>query len=131
MDLNDAEHTFNVLEDYGNVPEDAPDEPYRVFFGRVVDWGKRELVNEFSIKDRQFIGNTTMDPLLAFLMANQAKVSVFNSSLKPYLLYCRTYGWVATLAWESAGNFKSDHNSEIRYFHNSKFSHSNSQCYVN
>lgn len=74
VDLNNAQHQFSILEDYGNVAEEVPEEPVRVFFGRDVGSGCRNLINRFTIKDRWFIGNTTMDPHLAFLMANQAKV---------------------------------------------------------
>jgi tRNA (guanine10-N2)-methyltransferase len=34
--------------------------------------GKQTVVNSFNLKDRCFIGNTTMDPLLSLVMANMA-----------------------------------------------------------
>lgn len=34
--------------------------------------GQRSLVNDISLKTRKFIGNTSMDPTLSLLMANQA-----------------------------------------------------------
>ena len=76
VDLNQPDHSFNILEDYGDDARNVAEEPLRVFFGRVLGVGRRGLINQFSIKKRHFISNTTMDPQLAFLMANQAKVSV-------------------------------------------------------
>ena len=35
----------------------------------------RHLLDSYSIKKRRYIGNTSMDTTLSFLMANQAKVS--------------------------------------------------------
>lgn len=34
--------------------------------------GQRDMVKTISLKTRKFIGNTSMDPLLSLLMANQA-----------------------------------------------------------
>ena len=38
--------------------------PCRLFFGRCVGEGRRDLLTRMSIKTRKFIGNTTMDPTL-------------------------------------------------------------------
>ena len=38
--------------------------------------GQRNLLHQYSVKNRIFIGNTSMDAQLSFLMANQAKVSI-------------------------------------------------------
>jgi tRNA (guanine10-N2)-methyltransferase len=35
---------------------------------------QREVISHYSVKKRHFIGNTSMDAQLTFLMANQAKV---------------------------------------------------------
>jgi len=36
--------------------------------------GQRHLLKKYSLKTRHFIGNTSMDPQLSFLMANQGQV---------------------------------------------------------
>jgi len=76
VDLKSPEHIFYILEDYGENPHDTPLEPLRVFFGRLIAHGQRHLIQEYSIKTRHFIGNTSMDAQLSFIMANQAKVCV-------------------------------------------------------
>lgn len=74
VDLKSPQHIFYILEDYGENPHDTPPEPLRVFFGRLIAHGQRHLIQEYSIKTRHFIGNTSMDAQLSFIMANQAKV---------------------------------------------------------
>jgi tRNA (guanine10-N2)-methyltransferase len=66
------------LEDYGDSPNTAPLEPLRIFFGREIGHGQRHLITQYAVRERHFIGNTSMDAQLSFIMANQAKVSVFN-----------------------------------------------------
>ena len=89
VDLKRAQHTFYVMEDYGDCPKTAPEDPLRVFFGRQIGCGQRDLINRFSIKKRHFIGGTSMDAHLAFLMANQAKVCVheIKSYHQPFMGY--------------------------------------------
>lgn len=41
-------------------------------------YGQRNLLHQYSVKNRIFIGNTSMDAQLSFLMANQAKVGIDN-----------------------------------------------------
>ena len=87
VDLRHADHEFHILEDYGDDPNSAPMEPLRIFFGRLIGHGQRDLINRYSVKTRHFIGNTSMDSQLSLIMANQAKVS--PTSLSPSLpRYC-------------------------------------------
>ena len=37
------------------------------------------MIHKYSLKTRHFIGNTSMDPQLSFLMANQGKVRLIFS----------------------------------------------------
>ena len=64
-----------MIEDYGDNPNSSPSEPFRVFFGRLISHGQRHLIRHYSVKNRLFIGNTSMDAQLSLIMANQAKVS--------------------------------------------------------
>ncbi|UYV78616.1 hypothetical protein LAZ67_16002179 [Cordylochernes scorpioides] len=49
------------------------------------DWKKRRLLNKYSLKTRKFIGNTSMDPTLAFCMANMARVQRGDLVLDPFV----------------------------------------------
>ena len=77
VDLENPTHEFHVLEDYGDNPNAASGEPVRVFFGRLLSHGQRHLIKHYSVKNRLFIGNTSMDAQLSLIMANQAKVSMW------------------------------------------------------
>ena len=74
VDLKNPQHEFHILEDYGVHHSATPLEPLRVFFGRLIGHGQRGLIHHYSLKTRHFIGNTSMDPQLSLIMANQAKV---------------------------------------------------------
>ena len=45
-----------------------------IFIDMQVEHGQRHLFKQYSLKTRRFIGNTSMDPQLSFLMANQGQV---------------------------------------------------------
>ena len=47
--------------------------------------GQRHLANKYSIKKRHFIGNTSMDPTLALIMANMAKVTHNTVVFDPFV----------------------------------------------
>ena len=40
--------------------------------------GQRHLIHQYSLKTRRFIGNTSMEAQMSFLMANQARVGVVH-----------------------------------------------------
>ncbi|KAJ1797139.1 hypothetical protein LPJ59_003325 [Coemansia sp. RSA 2399] len=67
------EMEFLVCEDYGrtNLPV-PPETPKKLWFGRIVGRGSRQLVDMFDVKKRKYLGNTTMDAELSLVMANQA-----------------------------------------------------------
>lgn len=98
VDLNNPLHEFHVLEDYGENPNTASSEPLRVFFGRLVSHGQRHLIKHYSVKNRLFIGNTSMDAQLSLLMANQAKVRPGSLVYDPFagtgsvLVACAHFG---------------------------------------
>ena len=54
-------------------------------FGRLVGEGQRDRIRKLDIKKRKFIGNTTMDPQLALLMANIGKVREGSTVLDPFV----------------------------------------------
>ncbi len=73
--MKNPDHEFHLLEDYGDNPHTVPQDPLRVFFGRLIAHGQRHLIKHYAVKDRLFIGNTSMDAQLSLIMTNQAKVS--------------------------------------------------------
>lgn len=47
--------------------------------------GQRDLIRSHSVKNRHFIGNTSMDAGLSFIMANHAKVKVNDLVFDPFV----------------------------------------------
>ncbi|CAH1975401.1 unnamed protein product [Acanthoscelides obtectus] len=85
VDLKTPDVTFQYIEYYGIIPHCPPEQPYEVFFGRWVASGLRQLIKKLSLKTRKFIGNTSMDPQLSLLMANQAKVTDGSLVVDPFV----------------------------------------------
>ncbi|RXN06957.1 tRNA (guanine(10)-N2)-methyltransferase-like protein [Labeo rohita] len=85
VNLKDPEHIFCLLEDYGSDPNDIPEEPFHIYFGRWIADGQRELIRSYSVKKRHFIGNTSMDAGLSFIMANHAKVKADDLVYDPFV----------------------------------------------
>ena len=94
VDIKNSQHVFHIVEDYGDDPNSAPLDPVRIFFGRWVGNGQRNLISRYAVRERHFIGNTSMDAQLSFIMANQAKVS-----LEPKRFACTTGSEITTSQW--------------------------------
>ncbi|KAM7420355.1 hypothetical protein PAMA_014866 [Pampus argenteus] len=96
--LKSPQHIFSLLEDYGPDPNNIPDHPNHIYFGRWVADGQRELIRSHSVKNRHFIGNTSMDAGLSFIMANHAKVKENDVAFDPFvgtgslLVACSQFG---------------------------------------
>ena len=99
VSLQNPDVTLIELEFSGFDHNNLPEEPINLFFGRFVADGQRELNAKFSLKKRCFIGNTSMDPQLSFLMANLACVEKGSLMLDPF---CGTGGLMLTAAWFGA-----------------------------
>eukprot|EP00795_Rhopilema_esculentum_P008623 gene8623-14635_t len=82
--LNDPSHTLCLLLDFHSSNAESEGCKY-IYFGRLVARGQRELLHKFSLKTRYFIGNTSMDPQLSFLMANQGKVQRGSFVFDPFV----------------------------------------------
>lgn len=50
-----------------------------------ISCGLRQLIQTLSLKSRKFIGNTSMDPQLSLLMANQAKIKNGDIIVDPFV----------------------------------------------
>ncbi|KAM8946538.1 tRNA (guanine(10)-N(2))-methyltransferase TRMT11 [Pelodytes ibericus] len=85
VNLQNAEHIFYLLEDYGPEPNNPQKEPLEIFFGRWIADGQRDLINSYSVKKRHFIGNTSMDAGLSFIMANHARVKANDVVFDPFV----------------------------------------------
>nr|XP_026498504.1 tRNA (guanine(10)-N2)-methyltransferase homolog [Vanessa tameamea] len=83
--LKNPDITLAYLEFYGVDPNNVPDQPHDLFFGKWVADGQRELIQTHSLKKRQFIGNTSMDAQLSLIMANQAQVNTGLIILDPFV----------------------------------------------
>ncbi|KAJ8942253.1 hypothetical protein NQ318_003100 [Aromia moschata] len=81
VSLTNPDVTLQYIEYYGVVANNPPELPYMVFFWKMAS-GLRQLMKKLSLKTRKFIGNTSMDPQLSLLMANQAKIREKDESIK-------------------------------------------------
>ncbi|XP_051920724.1 tRNA (guanine(10)-N2)-methyltransferase homolog isoform X1 [Hippocampus zosterae] len=85
VSLKSPQHVFCLLEDYGTDPNNIPQHPHCIYFGRWIADGQRELIRSHSVKNRHFIGNTSMDAGLSFIMANHAKVKEHDLVCDPFV----------------------------------------------
>lgn len=86
VNLKSPDNEFHVIEDYGpHTGKKRTSPPHYMYFGRLIATGQRSLLDEYSIKKRKFIGNTSMDAGLAFIMANCAKVDQGSYVCDPFV----------------------------------------------
>ncbi|XP_047615143.1 tRNA (guanine(10)-N2)-methyltransferase homolog isoform X3 [Phacochoerus africanus] len=85
VNLKKPQHIFSILEDYGLDPNCIPENPHNIYFGRWIADGQRELIQSYSVKKRHFIGNTSMDAGLSFIMANHGKVKENDIVFDPFV----------------------------------------------
>ncbi|XP_025264263.1 tRNA (guanine(10)-N2)-methyltransferase homolog isoform X1 [Camponotus floridanus] len=83
--LKNPDITLCYIEYYGLDPNSIPEQPYEYFFGRWIADGQRELIKKLSLKTRKFIGNTSMDPQLSLIMANQAQIRKGDLIFDPFV----------------------------------------------
>ncbi|XP_071451076.1 tRNA (guanine(10)-N(2))-methyltransferase homolog [Hetaerina americana] len=85
VNLSNPDVVLHLIEYYGLEPNNIPEKPYDLFFGRWVCDGRRDLICKLSLKKRRFIGNTSMDSQLSILMANQGRVMPADLVLDPFV----------------------------------------------
>ncbi|KAK8729830.1 hypothetical protein OTU49_008346 [Cherax quadricarinatus] len=102
VNLKNADTCLHLIEYYGLHPNLIPEAPYRIFLGRWVVEGQRELIDKYSLKRRTYIGSTSMDAQLSFIMANYAKVQPGEVVVDPFVgtgsilvsaAHCGAYVW--------------------------------------
>lgn len=105
VNLKNPDVEWYYIEYYGLDTLNVPESPYNIIFGKWVSMrcafesnvkrfirlhlqiadGNRNMIKDISLKTRKFIGNTSMDPTLSVLMANQAMVSNGDLVLDPFV----------------------------------------------
>ena len=83
--LTNPDLTIQVVEDYGDAPNLAPAKPNRIYIGSLIAEGQRKLLTHYSLDKRYYIGNTSMDPEICFLMGNLAKVKPGDLVIDPFV----------------------------------------------
>ncbi|VBB33859.1 unnamed protein product [Acanthocheilonema viteae] len=104
VDLTSPCNTFYVIEDYGS------NSLQKLHFGKLIGCGQGQLKNDYSLADRCYIGNTTIDPELSFLQVNIAKVDIGSLVLDPF---CGTGGLLIAAAHFGAAVLGSEINYQI------------------
>ena len=83
--LTNPDLTIQVIEDYGDDPKLKPVKPKRIYIGSLMAEGQRKLLTHYSLERRYYIGNTSMDPEISFLMGNLAKVKRGDFVIDPFV----------------------------------------------
>lgn len=85
INLNKPDEEFFIFEDYLSTDGKVLEKPSLIYFTRFICEGQRKLLAKYSLKTRKFIGNTSMDPELSFLMANLAGVKSGSFIFDPFV----------------------------------------------
>lgn len=85
ISLKNPEVTYYYYEYWGLDPGRLPLQPLNYFFGRWICESQRQYVSKYSLKERHFIGNTSMDPHLSMIMANMAQIQDGHLILDPFV----------------------------------------------
>ncbi|CAF4041432.1 unnamed protein product [Rotaria magnacalcarata] len=83
---NKADCSVGLFESY---EQGLIEQPKEVFVGRWICDGARHLIDKYDVRKRYFIGNTTMDATLSFVMANMGQCQPNHITLDPF---CGTGG---------------------------------------
>ncbi|KAK4055764.1 hypothetical protein OIV83_000311 [Microbotryomycetes sp. JL201] len=89
IDLKKPDVTIGVFEEYdaneySKVKGRNLAEAKRIWMGRKVCDTRRHLVDQFDLKKRKYIGNTSMEAEVSLLMANQAQASAGKLCYDPF-----------------------------------------------
>ena len=72
------------MEGINIQPQPDDYSPKRYIFGRILFSSVENIQNKYSIKDRPFVGTTTMDPIAAHVAAVAADISPGMVVLDPF-----------------------------------------------
>lgn len=88
ISLTDAEVEYHAIYNYGDFAHHGNSQPLKhplhIYFTRLIAECDRHLIRDFSLKGRKYVGSTSLDSELAFLMANQAKVMPGSLIFDPF-----------------------------------------------
>eukprot|EP00210_Caulerpa_lentillifera_P001200 g1156.t1 len=62
-----------------------PGVPYRLYFGRQISVSERSIIERFALRDRPYLGPTSMDTEMSFVMCNHAKVKQGSLVMDPFV----------------------------------------------
>ncbi|XP_064085838.1 tRNA (guanine(10)-N2)-methyltransferase homolog isoform X2 [Macrobrachium nipponense] len=85
VDLTNPDTSLHMIEYYGLHPNETPETPFKIFLGRWIVDGQRDLIDKYSLKRRTYIGSTSMDAQLSFIMANLAEVEPRQIVVDPFV----------------------------------------------
>lgn len=112
--LADPEVEFWIMEDAfpatGHKSNDRHGNARQVFLGRKIASGAGHLGHRFHLSRRRYIGPTSMDAELAFVMANMAQIRPGDVVLDPF---CGTGSILVSCAWLGAHVVGSDLNLKV------------------
>lgn len=99
--MKDADHQLWIIEDAFPVQGHGTPhgKPRQVFFARKIADGQKHLGSKYSLKRRRYIGPTSMDAELSFVMANMAHVTKHDLVNDPF---CGTGGIMLACAAKGA-----------------------------
>ncbi|KAI6191518.1 Aminotran-1-2 domain-containing protein [Aphelenchoides bicaudatus] len=92
VDLKEPDYYLSIIETFSN------DELQKVYFVKQIGAGQGNLKEQYSLKNRVYIGNTVMNPELAFLQANLSFIKSGDLVIDPFcgtgglLLPCAHFG---------------------------------------
>uniref|UniRef100_A0A915ASC3 tRNA (guanine(10)-N(2))-methyltransferase TRMT11 n=2 Tax=Parascaris univalens TaxID=6257 RepID=A0A915ASC3_PARUN len=109
IDLENASNVFTVIEEYENCG-DRDSSLSNIYFGRLIGYGQSRLKNLYNLRERCYIGNTTMDPELSFIQANLIKANMGSIVLDPF---CGTGGLLISAAHFGAAVIGTEINYQI------------------
>ncbi len=72
--LQGAKHTFWLIETHGSDQNSLPSTPKRFYFGRELGRSDRSVLQALDLKQRRYLGPTSMDHELALIMCNMGLV---------------------------------------------------------
>lgn len=96
LDLDQADLVFSIMIDHGRCS--SVKEPRKVYFGLKLAQSNVGLIDRLKVTKRQYIGTTSMDSELSWLMANQALARKGSLIFDPFvgtgslLLTCAMFG---------------------------------------
>uniref|UniRef100_A0AC35GVH5 UPF0020 domain-containing protein n=1 Tax=Panagrolaimus sp. PS1159 TaxID=55785 RepID=A0AC35GVH5_9BILA len=80
VSLKNPKHEFSLIEDFLTILA----ENRKIYFGRKIGDGQYLLKSRYNLKDQKYIGNSTMDPKLAFIQANLIHAQPNSIILDPF-----------------------------------------------